>query len=131
MEPAINDNLGRYVLIIDDNADLAQSLCQLLQYYGCRVETAADGFEGVRKAISGRFDVIIIDIAMPGMTGYEVARAIRASFQEPVVLIAQTAYGQPEDFRRAIESGFNEHLIKPVEPSKLVERVAAARSLSR
>jgi two-component system CheB/CheR fusion protein len=130
METVTNDKLARDVLIIDDNADLAQSLRELLQYYGCRVETAADGFEGVRKAISGRFDVIFIDIAMPGMTGYEVARAIRAGFHEPVVLIAQTAYGQPEDFRKAIESGFNEHLIKPVEPSKLIERVAAARSLS-
>jgi CheY-like chemotaxis protein len=130
METVTNDKLARDVLIIDDNADLAQSLRELLQYYGCRVETAADGFEGVRKAISGRFDVIFIDIAMPGMTGYEVARAIRAGFHEPVVLIAQTAYGQPEDFRKAIESGFNEHLIKPVEPSKLIERVAAARSRS-
>ena len=74
METATNDKLARDVLIIDDNADLAQSLRELLQYYGCRVETAADGFEGVRKAISGRFDVIFIDIAMPGMTGYEVAR---------------------------------------------------------
>ena len=80
METATNDKLARDVLIIDDNADLAQSLRELLQYYGCRVETAADGFEGVRKAISGRFDVIFIDIAMPGMTGYEVARAIRAGF---------------------------------------------------
>ena len=73
METATKNNLARDVLIIDDNADLAQSLRELLQYYGCRVETAADGFEGVRKAISGRFDVIFIDIAMPGMTGYEVA----------------------------------------------------------
>jgi CheY-like chemotaxis protein len=64
------------------------------------------------------------------MTGYEVARAIRASFLEPVVLIAQTAYALPEDYSKAIASGFNNHLIKPVEPVVLIECVAAAPSLS-
>ena len=64
--------LRHHVLIIDDNPDLVESLSCLLEYYGCRVEVAHDGMEGLRKAIDGRPDVVFIDIAMPGMTGYEV-----------------------------------------------------------
>ena len=76
--------LRHHVLIIDDNPDLVESLSCLLEYYGCRVEVAHDGREGLRKAIDGRPDVIFIDIAMPGMTGYDVARAIRSTLRYKV-----------------------------------------------
>ena len=65
--------------------------------------------------------MIFIDIAMPGMTGYEVARAIRSTLPYKVVLIAQTAYGSPDDRAMALSCGFDEHLIKPAEPDRLIQ----------
>ena len=121
-------SLSQHVLIIDDSPDLVESLRCLLEYYGCRVEVAHDGREGLRKAVERQPDVILIDIAMPGMTGYEVARAIRSTFSYKVVLIAQTAYGTNDDRAKAIASGFDEHLIKPAEPDRLIREIAAVRS---
>ena len=115
------------MLIIDDNTDLAGSLRRLLQHYGCRVEIARDGVEGVHKAIASSPDVIIVDIVMPGMTGYEVARLLRQRLPYHAILIAQTAYGSPEDRDTALASGFDEHLIKPAEPSRLIREVVSAR----
>ncbi len=128
MEGEVAGPLCRDVLIIDDNADLAESLRCLLQFYGCRVEVARDGREGLRKAIEQKPDVVLLDIAMPGMSGYDVARAIRAALHHSVVLIAQTAYGTPDDRARALSCGFDEHLIKPAEPARLIREIAAARS---
>lgn len=122
------NSLSQHVLIIDDSPDLVESLRRLLEYYGCRVEVAHDGREGLRKAVERQPDVILIDIAMPGMTGYEVARAIRSTFSYKVVLIAQTAYGTNDDRAKAIASGFDEHLIKPAEPDRLIREIAAVRS---
>ncbi len=128
MQGEVVNPLCRDVLIIDDNPDLVESLSCLLEYYGCRVEVASDGTEGLRKAIERRPDVVFIDIAMPGMTGYDVARAIRSTLPYKVVLIAQTAYGTPDDRAMAIACGFDEHLIKPAEPDRLIREIAAARS---
>ena len=119
-----SDQPHRSVLIVDDNVDLAESLGWLLRYYGCEVEIAQNGYEGLRKAIAGRPDIILIDIAMPGMTGYEVAKALREQLSYPAILIAQTAYGTAEDRGKALEHGFDEHVIKPVEPSYLIQQVA-------
>lgn len=128
MQGELNYQLRHHVLIIDDNPDLAESLSWLLEFYGCRVEVALDGKEGLRKAIDSRPDVIFIDIAMPGMTGYDVARALRSTLPYEVVLIAQTAYGSPDDRALALSCGFDEHLIKPAEPDCLIRKVAASRS---
>jgi len=118
---------GRCVLIIDDNEDLALSQASLLQYYGCRVEVAHDGWEGLRLATQKPHDVVFIDIGLPGMSGYEVVRAIRAALSEPPLLLAQTAYGQPEDVRKSREAGFDAHLIKPVDPSEIIRHVLDGR----
>ncbi len=131
MQAELDHQLCHHVLIIDDNPDLVESLCILLEFYGCRVQVAHDGREGLRKAVEGMPDVIFIDISMPGMTGYEVARAIRSTLPYKVVLIAQTAYGSPEDRALAISCGFDEHLIKPAEPDRLIREVASARSFRR
>jgi CheY-like chemotaxis protein len=74
---------GRCVLIIDDNEDLALSQASLLQYYGCRVEVAHDGWEGLRLATQNPHDIVFIDIGLPGMSGYEVVRAIRSALSDP------------------------------------------------
>jgi DNA-binding response OmpR family regulator len=128
MRGELDYHLRHHVLIIDDNRDLAESLSRLLEFYGCRVEVALDGREGLRKAIDSQPDVIFIDIAMPGMTGHDVARAIRSALSYNVVLIAHTAFGSPDDRTLALSCGFDEHLIKPAEPDCLIQRIAASRS---
>ncbi len=118
---------GRCVLIIDDNEDLALSQASLLQYYGCRVEVAHYGWEGLRLATQKPHDIVFIDIGLPGMSGYEVVRAIRSALADPPILLAQTAYGQPEDVRKSQEAGFDAHLIKPVDPSEIIRHVLDGR----
>lgn len=118
----------RAVLVIDDNVDLALSLASLLQFYDCRVDVAHDGREGLRLALQRRYDIVFIDIGLPVMSGYEVARVIRTAQDDPPLLLAQTAYGQPEDVRMAREAGFDAHLTKPVDPGELVRHVLEGRA---
>lgn len=118
----------RSVLIIDDNEDLALSLSCLLQFHGCHVDVAFDGPDGVQLALANHFDVVLVDIGLPSMSGYEVALAIRAGDAETPILLAQTAYGQPDDVRRSYEAGFDGHLVKPVPPAEIVRHVIEGRS---
>jgi CheY-like chemotaxis protein len=127
-EIARGRRIHRNVLIIDDNEDLARSLSCLLEFHGCRVEVALDGPEGVRLALQNRFDVIFIDIGLPKMSGYEVAAAIRAGDADSPVLLAQTAYSQPEYVRRSFESGFDAHLVKPVQPEEILRYIIEGRA---
>ena len=92
----------------------------LLESLGHRVLTAADGPQGVALALKHQPEVVLIDLGLPGLDGYEVARAVRAGpVGKPVVLIAVTGYGQAEDRRRSTEAGFDAHLVKPVSQSLL------------
>jgi CheY-like chemotaxis protein len=109
----------RRLLIVEDNADSRRSLQTLLELLGHRVEAAADGQEGVDMALAGRPDVAVVDIGLPRLDGYEVARRVRAALGAAVRLIALTAYTQPEYRRRAIEAGFDHYLTKPLELSEL------------
>jgi len=122
-----NHRPTRAVLVIDDNVDLAISLAHLLQFYDCRVDVAHDGREGLRLALQRRYDVVFIDIGLPVMSGYEVARVIRSAQDNPPLLLAQTAYGQPEDVHMSREAGFDAHLIKPVDPGELIRHVLEGR----
>ena len=103
------------VLVVDDNVDAAESLATLLRLEGHRVRTAYDGPAALRAAREECPEVVLLDIGLPGMDGYQVARSLR---QEPgrenVMLVALTGYGQQEDRRRAQEVGFDKHLVKPV-----------------
>jgi CheY-like chemotaxis protein len=127
MMSARSCQVHRSVLIIDDNEDLARSLSCLLEFHGFHVDVALDGPEGVRLALHNHFDVVIVDIGLPSMSGYEVATAIRAGAVEPPLLLAQTAYGQPDDVRRSFDAGFDGHLVKPVLPSEIVRHVVEGR----
>ena len=113
------------ILIVDDNRDAADSLPLMLRLAGNDISTAYDGLEAVQAAATFRPDVVLLDIGMPKMNGYEVARHIR---QEPwgknMVLVAMTGWGQEEDKRRAIEAGFNHHLVKPVKAQALQKVLA-------
>ena len=118
----------RRILLVEDNADGREALRSLLELLGHHVEVAEDGHRGVELAFTARPEVGLVDIGLPGIDGYEVARRVRA---EPggrdILLVALTGYGQPEDERRALEAGFDAHLVKPVDPDVL-ERLLAARS---
>ena len=117
-----------HILIVEDNLDGRESMRELLEIWGHRVEIAENGLQGVEKALSDQPDVALIDIGLPGIDGNEVARRIRAAFGTGhMELIAMTGYGQPEDRRRALQAGFDSYLVKPVDPSHLSRLLAAAR----
>jgi CheY-like chemotaxis protein len=112
--------------VIEDLEDAAETLRDLLELFGHRVEIARSGPEGLRMAAEVCPDVVLCDIGLPGMDGYQVAAALR---RQPVAaacrLIAITGYGTEEDRLRSLQAGFDLHLTKPVEPERL------RRSLTR
>jgi len=101
--------------LIDDNDDLRETLRQVLESAGHRTEFAADGRDGLAMLLSGRPEIALIDIGLPGIDGYEIARRARAELGSTIRLIALSGYGLPEDKRRARDAGFDEHLTKPVD----------------
>ena len=104
------------ILVVDDNRDAADSLGMLLQVLGAEVRIARDGPEALAEFSAYDPSVVLLDIGMPGMDGYEVARRIRSGFPDRrTALIALTGWGQDEDRRRAREAGFDHHLIKPAD----------------
>jgi signal transduction histidine kinase/CheY-like chemotaxis protein len=110
----------RRILLVEDNPDIRDMLAQLLQLGGHSVEVASDGPQGIARALADRPDLALIDIGLPGLDGYEVARRLRAALDgRPLRLIALTGYDQPEDRRRAFDAGFDAYLIKPVDLAKL------------
>jgi len=118
---------GLHVLVVEDNEDGRESLRDLLEIWGHRVDLAENGPEGVKKALSLRPDVALIDIGLPLLDGNEVARDIRAVLPRgEIALIAMTGYGQPEDRRRALQAGFDTYLIKPVDPAVLARLLTEA-----
>jgi CheY-like chemotaxis protein len=113
--------VSRRILLVEDNPDGRETLQLLLQVWGHRVDVAEDGKQGLQKALARRPEVALVDIGLPGMDGYEVAQGVRAALGRQVFLIAITGYGQPHDRWRALEAGFDVHLVKPVDPDLLQE----------
>jgi DNA-binding response OmpR family regulator len=113
----------RRVVIVDDNEDAALSLAMVCGAWGHEVHTACGGREAI--ALCGEFspEIAILDISMPGMNGYELARELRRKFGDEVVLIALTALSQLEDKGRARDAGFNHHMVKPAELDALHELI--------
>jgi CheY-like chemotaxis protein len=116
----------RRVLVVDDNADALESLSRLVNLMGNDVRQAHDGLEAIDVARSFRPDIVLMDLGMPNLNGYEAARRMR---QEPwardVSLVATTGWGQEEDRRRTAEAGFDRHLVKPIEITSLREVLGA------
>jgi CheY-like chemotaxis protein len=98
--------------VVDDNADAADSLSDLLRMLGHVVDVAYDGPSALARARESRPEVVLCDLGLPGMSGYEVARSLRASAAD-LRLFAVSGYAQPEDVRRATEAGFDGHVSKP------------------
>ena len=107
------------VLVVDDNRDAAQSLAQLVALFGHTPLIAYDGPSAVDIVKKGAPDVVVCDIGLPDMSGYEVAKVLRAESARKMRLIALSGYAQPEDIRRAIEAGFDIHLAKPADPGEI------------
>lgn len=109
------------VVVVDDSRDTADSTAELLAFAGCKTHIAVSGEECLQLVASERPDVVLLDIRMPRMDGYEVARRITATFTEkPPLLVAVTGCGTDADRQQAIEAGFHLHLVKPVDPAVLV-----------
>ncbi len=119
------------ILIVEDNVDTAESISHLLRAAGHETYIAHDGLQAIEVSARLDPDIVILNIGLPGMNGYEVARAIRGRRdREQPRIIALTGWGRDEDKRRATEAGFDQHLTKPVDPvvlRRLVEQVDAAR----
>jgi len=109
----------RRVVIVEDNDDAREMLRHLLEMSGHEVHEARDGPAGVGLALAVRPDVVLIDLGLPGLDGYAVARSIRAQRGQTIRLVAITGYGLPDDQRRTREAGFDVHLVKPVDPAEL------------
>ena len=117
----------RRVLVVDDNRDAADSLSMILANRGHDVRVAYDGLEAVGAAIAFDPDVILMDIGLPKLYGYEAAQRIRKARGNGVLLVAITGWGQEEDRRRARESGFDFHLTKPVDPEAIAQLIDEAQ----
>jgi len=105
----------RRILVADDNIDALDSLAMLLEFAGHEVQKARDGAEALESARAWRPDIMLLDLGMPKLTGYEVAQRVRAEeWGRPVKLVAISGWGQSEDQRRSRESGFDQHLVKPI-----------------
>jgi CheY-like chemotaxis protein len=114
------------VMIVDDNADAAASLAEVLVLLGAPAVVARDGAEALGIAEAGPLpDIVLLDIGLPGLDGYEVAREWRRRFGRHARLVALTGYGSPEDRRRTAQAGFDAHLVKPVALDQLMALLRA------
>ncbi|MDC0739722.1 ATP-binding protein [Polyangium mundeleinium] len=129
--PTNHRNAGRRlrVLVVDDNIDAAGMIGELVREHGHEVRVVHDGLTALTAAGEQRPDVVFLDIGLPGMDGYEVARRLRASGHCPAELVALTGYGQESDRRQTAAAGFTQHLVKPAHPDEvlgLLDAVSAA-----
>jgi CheY-like chemotaxis protein len=117
---------GCCTLIVEDNEDGREMMAMLLDSFGTRVLQAADGAAGLEAARVHLPDIALVDIGLPGMDGYEVARRLRADpATRGMRLVALTGYGLLEDQQRALQAGFDLHLVKPVPPERLREAIVS------
>jgi PAS domain S-box-containing protein len=115
----------RRILVVDDNRDGADSLATMLQVMGNETRTAHDGLDAVATAEAFAPDVILMDIGMPKLNGYDACRRIREqSWGRGIVIVAQTGWGQEDDKRKSQDAGFNSHMVKPVDPAALEKLLA-------
>jgi PAS domain S-box-containing protein len=120
----------RRILLVDDNADAAELLTELLGGIGHEVAVAHDGPDALIEAARFNPDIAILDIGLPVMDGYELARRLLATVARPPFLIALTGYGQENDRARARDAGFHEHIVKPVDPNRLIKLIEQAEKVT-
>jgi CheY-like chemotaxis protein len=111
---------GLHILVVDDRTDAATNMARLLRFYGHHVQLASDSSSAFERARADKPDVVLLDINLPDMSGYDVARHLREHlFDKPPLIIAVTGYAQESDRQRSEEAGIDMHLVKPVEPRRL------------
>jgi len=116
------------VLIADDNQDAAITMGWILEAKGCQVQVVEDGPSALKAVESFTPDLVMLDIGMPGMNGYDLCAALRKKrARAPAIFVAQTGWGQPSHIQRSKEAGFDHHLVKPLDLSDLERIVAEAR----
>ena len=115
------------VVLVEDNTDLRELTAELLQAFGCQVELATDGVEGVARILACEPDLALIDIGLPLLDGYGVAREIRAKLDKRVLLVAASGYGLEQDREAAYRAGFDMHVTKPLEAKTVREILTLAR----
>ena len=121
----------RRILVVDDNVDSAITVAKLLKLWGHNVQTAFNGLAALEMAHDFNPEIMLLDIGLPGMSGYEVAPQLRADSQfKELIIAAMTGYGQAEDRQRSREAGINHHLTKPANPVLLVSLVRSPESFS-
>jgi PAS domain S-box-containing protein len=118
-DPSTQEELGRRVLVVEDNRDVAEMLGAVLELEGHAVHIVYDGLAAVEAALQHRPDVVLLDIGLPGIDGYEVARRLRQQLTPPPRLIALTGYGRESDRQKAEDAGFDAHLLKPADTEQL------------
>lgn len=117
---------ARRALVVDDNADNAESLAVLLHLHGYEVRTAHNGVEALEIGECFHPRIVLLDIGMPRMNGYEACRALRGRpWGREAIVVAQTGWNQSEDRRRSAQAGFDAHLVKPIEFVELAELLAS------
>jgi two-component system CheB/CheR fusion protein len=114
---------SRNILVVDDNEDAAKSLSMLLKLLGHEVTMAHNGLDAVSAAADQRPEIILLDIGLPELNGYEACRRIRQNSQNEILIIALTGWGQEEDRRKSKEAGFDGHLVKPVDFNSLMNLI--------
>jgi signal transduction histidine kinase len=117
-----------HILIIEDQADARLVLSKLLESLGHRVHSAEDGARGIELALANRPDVALVDIGLPGVDGYSVARELRAKLDDEIFLVALTGYAMTDDLNEALDAGFDAHLVKPADLAELGRLLAHAQS---
>jgi CheY-like chemotaxis protein/anti-sigma regulatory factor (Ser/Thr protein kinase) len=120
--PTAAETHPRNILVVDDNRDSAESLAMLLDTMGHRTSTAYDGNDALAAIEQRRPDLVLLDIGLPGLSGYDVCKRVRShEWGKGTTLIALTGWGQDEDRRRSRDAGFDGHLVKPVDMGQLME----------
>jgi CheY-like chemotaxis protein len=123
---------GRRVLVVDDNVDAAESTAAYLRLEGHEVKTVSDGNEALSSVRVFAPHVIVLDIGLPGLDGYAVARQLRERGDTShALLIAMTGYGQKDDKQRATEAGFDYHFVKPTDPRQIQAAIEQGRPAGR
>jgi CheY-like chemotaxis protein len=107
------------VLVVDDNQDAADSLAELLRGSGHQVEVAYTGMSALAKVRACCPEIVLCDLGLPELCGYDVAKAIRSEHARAIRLVAISGYARPEDVQRSLEAGFDAHVAKPAEPAEI------------
>jgi CheY-like chemotaxis protein len=116
------------VLVVDDHPDAAEMICMLLRTIGHECVMATTGFEGLELAVKHHVDIALLDIGLPDISGYEIARRLRAARGREIFIAAITGWGEPIDRTCAFDAGFDRHVLKPASSTAIREVLSAAEA---